>query len=75
MDVLTCPASGLIVQAGEMLSSLVLATSVATLAGCVSITDIQGPAFLSPLLGRTVTNITGVVTAKVSVFYNNADID
>jgi hypothetical protein len=28
------------------------------------ITDIQGPAFRSPLEGQTVHNVTGVVTAK-----------
>ncbi|KAI0763618.1 DNase I-like protein [Trametes elegans] len=30
----------------------------------VSITDIQGPAFLSPLRGQTVSNVAGTVTAK-----------
>ncbi|KAI0643156.1 DNase I-like protein [Trametes meyenii] len=30
----------------------------------VSVTDIQGPAFLSPLKGQTVNNLTGIVTAK-----------
>ncbi|KAI0373889.1 DNase I-like protein [Pilatotrama ljubarskyi] len=32
----------------------------------VSVTDIQGPAFLSPLRGQAVNNLTGVVTAKSS---------
>ncbi|KAI8986194.1 DNase I-like protein [Trametes punicea] len=30
----------------------------------VSVTDIQGPAYLSPLRGQTVNNLTGIVTAK-----------
>ena len=32
-----------------------------------SITDIQGPAFRSPLEGQTVTGVTGIVTAKVRI--------
>ncbi|EMD39810.1 hypothetical protein CERSUDRAFT_103752 [Gelatoporia subvermispora B] len=32
----------------------------------VSITDIQGPAFLSPLSGQTVHDVTGIVTAVTS---------
>ena len=31
----------------------------------VSIADIQGPAFQSPLEGQSVKGVTGVVTAKV----------
>ncbi|KAI0688927.1 DNase I-like protein [Earliella scabrosa] len=34
------------------------------LACAVSITDIQGASFLSPLLGQKVHNLTGIVTAK-----------
>ncbi|OCH85742.1 DNase I-like protein [Obba rivulosa] len=40
--------------------------AAAPLALSVSITDIQGPAFLSPLLGQTVRDITGIVTAVIS---------
>lgn len=32
----------------------------------VSVTDIQGPAFLSPLAGQWVSNLSGLVTAKVA---------
>ncbi|KAI0352619.1 DNase I-like protein [Trametes cingulata] len=34
------------------------------LAQAVSVTDIQGPAYLSPLRGQSVSNLTGIVTAK-----------
>ena len=37
----------------------------ATLALGVEIANIQGPAWLSPLNGQTVQNVTGIVTAKV----------
>ncbi|KAI0632003.1 DNase I-like protein [Trametes polyzona] len=43
---------------------VVLVIQAAILAGAVSITDIQGPAFLSPLNGQTVNNLSGIVTAK-----------
>lgn len=33
--------------------------------GAVTITDIQGASFLSPLRGEAVHNLTGIVTAKV----------
>ena len=33
--------------------------------GAVTITDIQGPAFRSPLVGQNVHDVPGVVTAKV----------
>ncbi|KAF8582860.1 DNase I-like protein [Ramaria rubella] len=39
-------------------------TSLVTLSLAVSITDIQGPAFLSPLNGQTVEGVQGIVTAK-----------
>ena len=35
------------------------------LVSAVSVTDIQGPAYLSPLKGQKVQNLTGIVTAKV----------
>ena len=44
-----------------------LHTAVLPLASSTSITDIQGPAFRSPLEGKTVTGVTGTVTAKVRV--------
>lgn len=47
-----------------MLFSLLLLTS---LVGAVSITDIQGPAFQSPYVGQVVHNVTGIVSAKVSL--------
>ena len=40
---------------------------------CLSITDIQGVSFQSPYAGQFVTNVTGIVTAKVSlVIVSNA---
>jgi hypothetical protein len=44
----------------RLLSFLVLATS----ASALSISQINGPAFLSPLAGQTVSNVSGIVTAK-----------
>ncbi|THG99672.1 hypothetical protein EW026_g2728 [Hermanssonia centrifuga] len=50
--------------------SLLCLVSIPPLAIAVKITDIQGPAFLSPLLGQTVHDVTGTVTAKSSTgFY------
>ncbi|KDR77188.1 hypothetical protein GALMADRAFT_225318 [Galerina marginata CBS 339.88] len=48
------------------LYALVLLASYFSIVSSVSITDIQGPAFLSPLVGQTVQNLTGLVTAKAS---------
>lgn len=48
-----------------MLASIGSLTLLVSLALGVEITDIQGPAWLSPLAGQTVQNVTGVVTAKV----------
>lgn len=42
-----------------------LAVQIALPVQAVSITEIQGPAFISPLNGQTVNNLTGIVTAKV----------
>ncbi|KAF8527494.1 DNase I-like protein [Hysterangium stoloniferum] len=39
-------------------------TTLASWASATAITDIQGSAFLSPLNGKTVTNVQGIVTAK-----------
>ena len=47
-----------------LLKGAVLA-ALQQLACAVSITDIQGASFLSPLLGQKVHNLTGIVTAKV----------
>ncbi|KDR82751.1 hypothetical protein GALMADRAFT_206527 [Galerina marginata CBS 339.88] len=41
-------------------------TSYLSVVSSVSITDIQGPAFLSPLVGQTVQKLSGLVTAKAS---------
>lgn len=46
--------------------ALVLLTSLPKVLS-VSITDIQGPFFQSPLKGQAVTNVTGVVVAKVCI--------
>lgn len=50
------------------LQSVVFATSYIAAASPITITQIQGPAFQSSLNGRTVQNLTGVVTAKVCIF-------
>lgn len=50
-----------------MISSFaLLAAFLAPLSAAVTITDIQGPAWQSPLVGQTVNNLTGIVTGKVS---------
>ncbi|CAL1716443.1 unnamed protein product [Somion occarium] len=43
---------------------LLLQSFFAIIANAVSIAEIQGPAFQSPLLGQVVRNATGIVTAK-----------
>ncbi|PPQ91687.1 hypothetical protein CVT25_012900 [Psilocybe cyanescens] len=48
------------------LYGLLLLTSYLSAVSSVSVTDIQGSAYLSPLDGQTVQNVTGVVTAKSS---------
>ncbi|KAF9480152.1 DNase I-like protein [Pholiota conissans] len=48
------------------LSSLLLWITYAAVASAVSITDIQGIAWQSPFVGQTVSNLTGIVTAKGS---------
>lgn len=63
---LACPALNLTVQSAAMLSSFVLAACF-SLVSSVSVTDIQGSSFLSPLNGQHVSNLTGLVTAKVHV--------
>lgn len=45
----------------QLLQSLQL---LPCLAGAVTIAEINGDAFLSPLAGQSVTNVTGLVTAK-----------
>lgn len=35
----------------------------------VTVSDIQGPAFQSPFAGKVVSNLTGLVTAKVCTLY------
>ncbi|KAF9454726.1 DNase I-like protein [Macrolepiota fuliginosa MF-IS2] len=46
--------------------SLLVATTYLSAASSTTITDIQGTRFLSPLAGQTVTNVSGIVTAKGS---------
>ncbi|KAH8108668.1 Endonuclease/exonuclease/phosphatase [Phellopilus nigrolimitatus] len=58
-----CPVLNLTDQPAAMLSSLFLAVCV-SLVSPVSVSDIQGPAFLSPFAGKTVSNVSGLVTAK-----------
>ncbi|KAF8160082.1 Endonuclease/exonuclease/phosphatase [Pholiota molesta] len=48
------------------LSFLLLGLTYAAVVSAVSITDIQGNAFQSPLVGQTITNLTGTVTAKAT---------
>ncbi len=50
------------------LASLVFWTACVTVASSTSIVDIHGTAWVSPLLGQAVTNVTGLVTAKVCIF-------
>ncbi|KIY46527.1 DNase I-like protein [Fistulina hepatica ATCC 64428] len=50
----------------QSLLSLVLLFSVFASASATTIARIQGPAFLSPLEGQSVSNVTGLVTAKSS---------
>lgn len=49
------------------LRTSVLIGLIAVVARGVSITDIQGSAFQSPLAGQVVDDVTGVVVAKVRV--------
>ena len=46
---------------------LLLLTNLLSIAGATSIAEIKGSAFLSPLAGHHVHNVTGVVAAKVSL--------
>lgn len=46
------------------LYALVFVGSLVSLCAATTVTDIQGPAFQSPLVGKTV-NVTALVTAKV----------
>ncbi|KAK7469141.1 hypothetical protein VKT23_003631 [Stygiomarasmius scandens] len=44
--------------------SLLLWSTLISATTSVKVTDIQGPAWLSPFAGQTVSNVTGIVTAK-----------
>ncbi|KAK1231165.1 hypothetical protein PQX77_005691 [Marasmius sp. AFHP31] len=58
----------------DRLYSLLFWSSFVAVCSSTSITDIQGSAWRSPLLGQTVTNVTGIVTAKASNgFYMTGD--
>ena len=48
-----------------MLRPIVLALLLASATRAVDITDIQGPAYQSPLAGQVVDDVTGVIVAKV----------
>ena len=48
----------------HLLSLTALAVSVSA----VSITEIQGTSFISPFNGKSVSNVTGIVTAKVRAY-------
>ena len=61
---LACPLVNFTVQSTAMLSPFLLAACFSVVSS-VTVTDIQGPAFRSPLEGQTVNNLTGIVTAKV----------
>lgn len=52
---------------GSKMRTLFVIALQAVAAAAVSITDIQGPAFRSPLEGQNVQNVSGIVTAKVSL--------
>ena len=56
----------------DMVSSALFKAAVVAalqeLVCAVTITDIQGASFLSPLRGQSVQNLTGIVTAKVRLF-------
>lgn len=56
------------------LSSLLFWVTCATAVSSVSITDIQGTAWQSPLVGQAVANLTGIVTAKVCIRASNMHI-
>ena len=45
-------------------------SALSTTVSSTRIIDIQGPAFLSPLQGQSVKNVTGVVTAKVPLIFS-----
>jgi hypothetical protein len=70
---LTAPfhfASPVIEVVMAKLSSFLLWATYVAVVQSVSITDIQGPAWLSPYNGQSVTGLTGVVSAKsASGFY------
>ncbi|TFK40574.1 Endonuclease/exonuclease/phosphatase [Crucibulum laeve] len=54
--------------------SLLFFTSYLAVASSTTIADIQGTAWQSPLVGQTVNNVTGIVTAKgTSGFYISGD--
>ncbi|KAF8176985.1 Endonuclease/exonuclease/phosphatase [Pholiota molesta] len=61
------PALTIVVESAiARLSSLLFWVTCATVVSSTSITDIQGVAWRSPLVGAVVTNITGLVTARGS---------
>ncbi|KAI0071138.1 DNase I-like protein [Panus rudis PR-1116 ss-1] len=54
--------------------SLSVLLAAVALASATQITEIQGPSWQSPLVGKTVNNVTGIVTAKgTSGFYFQGD--
>ena len=63
--------AALVETAMGKLASLVFWTACVTVASSTSIVDIHGTAWVSPLLGQAVTNVTGLVTAKVCIFLSD----
>jgi len=47
------------------ISTLFLFTAYLSVVSSITVTDIQGIAYQSPLVGQTVSNLTALVTAKV----------
>ncbi|OCB87746.1 DNase I-like protein [Sanghuangporus baumii] len=59
-----CPLVDLSRQSPFISSALLLTVCLPLLSSATSITDIQGPSFLSPLDGQSVSGVLGLVTAK-----------
>ena len=63
-----CPRVDLARQSPFVKSALLLTACLPLISEAALITDIQGPAFLSPLNGQSVSGVKGLVTAKVSLY-------
>lgn len=51
----------------KLLSLFCLSAASLSAVSSTTVAEIQGPSWQSPLAGQTVQNVTGTVTAKVSV--------